>query len=112
MINYIFGTTISLIFLNFVEQIYSKIFGEKFVQQNSNIKKILNKEDIKIMYWIIIKKGSIDKDKYCRKISNQVAKNFCKIAIKNNIPISLEITDSEFDFIYEKYVELQINKHT
>ena len=63
------------------------------------------------MYKIIETAGKLDKDPYDRTIDPKIVIYFCKIA--NLYSINLEtITESEFDFIYKKYIEYQIKKHT
>ncbi len=80
-------------------------------KNNDNNKIDDDHDEYNKMYKIIELASGLDKDPYDRKISPKVVRKFCKIAKKYTINLNT-ITDDEFDFIYKKYTEYLIKKHT
>ena len=80
-----------------------RIFGYNFDIHNI----YLDSDKYQKMYQIIEKNSGFDK--YCRKISPDVVKKFCKIAKIKSINID-NITDEQFDIIYKIYTEYLISK--
>ena len=62
------------------------------------------------IYNVIYEKSGLDKDPYMRKLSKKVVIKFCEIAQKLGIKLNDIISETQFDNIYKKYVEHQINK--
>jgi hypothetical protein len=71
----------------------------------------IDKDYLKKIKKIIIKKSCLDKDPYNRTIGNDIVKLFSAIAIHHGIKINDIIDDKTFDALYLELVKYQIKMH-
>ena len=118
--NLFFTSGISLLFVGIIifiidkrKKYNNKIDLEQSSDSNFTYDKDIqiDKDYLKKIKKIIIKKSGLDKDPYNRTIGNDIVKLFSAIAIYRGIKINDIIDDKTFDALYLELVKYQIKMH-